>query len=85
MLKILREMGQDKQRHKLVEVQCSWCFGVNTVRAENAVVNDSCGCVKKGMSHVLAERKKNLWNKYDECKSGPEIICGFIQSRHKMP
>jgi len=80
MLRVLRESENDKYGHRMVEVECSWCFGREAVRAANAVIQDSCGCRKRGTRYVLAQRQKNLWSKYADSKLGPAMICKQILS-----
>ena len=82
MLTILRDRGKDSRSRNLVEVRCTWCFGVKTMRVEHAVKNDSCGCRKQGTAFVLAERRKNLWDKYVDTKQGPAIVCREIRNSH---
>jgi hypothetical protein len=52
------------------------------MRVEHAVKNDSCGCRKQGTAFVLAERRKNLWDKYVDTKQGPAIVCREIRNSH---
>jgi hypothetical protein len=84
MLQILREVGKDETGHKLVEAECSWCFSVKQYRTGNVARQDSCGCVKRGSAYVLAERRKNLWDKHKDSKDGPLVIWRRVMNRHKI-